>query len=123
MSFDIKAFRPESVADLADGLAEAISWAAANWFSANFQAVKLHLIAISEAVMQTRWNLTTGRIGRAEAATLMGIHNAALGAQMPGVKYGGYELVQKVLDTATKVLAYAVRNLTGINLAPHLIGS
>lgn len=121
MAFDASTFKPASAADLADGVARALSQAGSSWFQDNAQSMQGYLAAIGEAVIQTHVNLTIGRIDRAEAATLMAIHGAAFRAQMAGLRYDSFELRQRLLDTAVGTLAHAVRNLTGINLAPHLI--
>ncbi|MTI03238.1 hypothetical protein [Roseibium sp. RKSG952] len=121
MAFDYENFKPSSVDDLLNGLGAAISSEAQTWFADSKEQASGYLKSISEAVIQTQIDFAANRISKQNAEFLMRSHKRAMKVYLNGLKYETFEFRQTILNTAVRALGYAVRNLTGLNIAPQLV--
>jgi hypothetical protein len=119
---DLTTFNPSTVDELFRTLVEEVTGEAKDWWKKNKGLMRGYMKGLAEASMQTAKALAEGRINEFQASQAFAMQRAAFEQTLQFSEFMTLALAQRLLDTVFRVLATAVLNRTGINLAPKLTG-
>lgn len=118
---EFASFKPADVKELVGALSTELSGLGKKWWETNSEIVQGYLRSLSEAFFQTKAALLSGRIRSDQADRIMHMQELAFGSTIQFTKYMTFALAQKALDTAFRLVGWAMYNYTGINLFPQLV--
>lgn len=118
---DLSTFNPKTVDDLLAELKDQASSVLGAWWGTHSAEVESYLASIASATIQTQAALAAGKISPATAATLMQSHADTLKTTLEYAVFMAEVLAQKLVDAVMTVIAWAIFNETGINVAPGLV--
>ena len=118
---DLATFNPASADDLFEAIVEEGGRALGRPLE-NVQAVSGHLRQLAEDSLKTARALAEGRIDAETARDAFEGRRQALLQLGEFVELQALQAAQRAADAIFRVIGAAIRNRTGINLAPGLLG-
>ena len=121
MPVELSEFNPASVSALSDAIVGEVGAIGGNWWVTNAALVEGYIKSLSEAAMQTASALASGTIKPTQADQIMKMQEVAFKSTIQFTKFMTFALAQKVLDTVFRLVGWAIRNRTGVNLFPGVV--
>lgn len=118
---DLASFNPANAGALFGRIVDELKGTATDWWNENAPLMEGYVKTLAEAAIQTREALLEKRIGQEQADIIMHNQKLAFEQTLRFTKYMTLVLAQQLLDSAFRVVGWAIFNKTGINIAPGLV--
>lgn len=118
---DLSDFNPSNASELVDMIISDVSTQAKSWWNKNSGSMEGYIRSLAEASIQTTIALQDGRLSKKQADVAFYEQKLAFESTLRFSKLMTLALAQRIVDSAFRVIGWAVLNRTGINIAPHLV--
>ncbi len=117
---DLADFNPETIDELLDRIFADVAEIGRDWLEENRETLGGYFRALAEATLQTRASLASGRISEDYADQVMHMQQAAFRQTIKYTEYMTLVLSQRIVNAVFRIVAFAIRNRTGLDIFPEL---